>query len=241
MSHGAAIDPRPVASAHPEGLHGPEVSPDLIGRVTDAVMDAVTERRSRAPGAVCPGRAFDALGVRTRAKDGRTVRAQAVPLAPALAAESRREGRGRGLWIAGGEGAKLRLGVMNEPRDRGVQGVPIAAVDGLRGLPEAITAAFPEATAQAGVVHLVRHSSNFCSWTDRKAAVAGRRAVYGAETAEAARDASEALDGNRGRLAVRSAPRTDGVTGLTPRSPRPGGGPGKRGSPSLRPAPRSGG
>ena len=62
-------------------------------------------------------------------------------------------------------------------------------MDGLKGFPEAITAAFPEATVQTCIVHLVRHSLNFCSWKDRKAVAASLRAVYGAETAEVARDA----------------------------------------------------
>ena len=113
--------------------------------------------------------------------------ADAVYLALGITSEGTREVLG--LWIAENEGAKFWLGVMNELRNRGVQDILIAVVDGLKGFPEAITAAFPETTVQTCIVHLVRHSLNFCSWKDRKAVAAGLREVYGADTAETAWDA----------------------------------------------------
>lgn len=91
-----------------------------------------------------------------------------------------------GLWIAENEGAKFWLSVMNEIRNRGVQDILIAVVDGLKGFPEAITAAFPHAMVQTCIVHLVRHSLNFCSWKDRKAVAADLRRIYGAATADMA-------------------------------------------------------
>ena len=183
--------------AHLEELYGLEVSADLISRVTDAVLDEVKEWRSRALDAVYPVVIFDALRVKIRDKDSRMVRNKAVYLALGITSEGQREVLG--LWIAENEGAKFWLGVMTELRNRGVQDVLIAVVDGLKGFPEAITAAFPNAMVQTCIVHLVRHSLNFCSWKDRKAVAAGLRAVYGAETAEAARDALEAFDGTWGR------------------------------------------
>ena len=182
---------------HLEELYGLEVSPDLISRVTDAVLDEVKEWRSRALDAVYPVVIFDALRVKIRDKDSRIVKNKAVYLALGITGEGTREVLG--LWIADNEGAKFWLGVMNELRNRGVQDILIAVVDGLKGFPEAITAAFPETTVQTCIVHLVRHSLNFCSWKDRKAVAAGLRDVYGAETAEAARDALETFDGTWGR------------------------------------------
>jgi transposase-like protein len=75
---------------------------------------------------------------------------------------------------------------MNELRNRGVQDILIAVVDGLKGFPEAITAAFPETTVQTCIVHLIRHSMNFCSWKDRKVVAADLRPIYEAPTAEEA-------------------------------------------------------
>ncbi|WP_299823526.1 transposase, partial [uncultured Jannaschia sp.] len=145
-----------------EELYGLEVSPDLISRVTDAVLDEVREWRSRALDAVYPVVIFDALRVKIRDKDSRIVKNKAVYLALGITAEGQREVLG--LWIADTEGAKFWLGIMNELRNRGVADILIAVVDGLKGFPEAITAAFPQTTVQTCVVHLVRHSLAFCSW-----------------------------------------------------------------------------
>ena len=182
---------------HLEELYGLEVSPDLISRVTDAVLDEVKEWRSRALDAVYPVVIFDALRVKIRDKDSRIVKNKAVYLALGITGDGQREVLG--LWIAENEGAKFWLSVMNELRNRGVQDILVAVVDGLKGFPEAITAAFPETMVQTCIVHLVRHSLNFCSWKDRKAVAARLREVYGAETAEAARDALEAFDEEWGR------------------------------------------
>lgn len=71
-------------------------------------------------------------------------------------------------------------------KNRGLQDILIAVVDGLKGFPEAITAAFPETMVQTCIVHLVRHSLNFCSWKDRKAVAADLRRIYEAATADMA-------------------------------------------------------
>ena len=97
---------------------------------------------------------------------------------------------------------------MNELKNRGLQDILIAVVDGLKGFPEAITAAFPEAMVQTcprhglsdrwrshGSMHLVRHSLNFCSWKDRKAVAADLRRIYGAATADMATAELDAFEG----------------------------------------------
>jgi putative transposase len=66
---------------------------------------------------------------------------------------------------------------MNELKNRGVQDVLIAVVDGLKAFPEAITTAVPDTTVQTCIVHLVRHSLNFCSWKDRKPVAADQAAA----------------------------------------------------------------
>jgi putative transposase len=72
-----------------------------------------------------------------------------------------------GLWIETNEGAKFWLRVMNELKNRGVEDILIAVVDGLKGFPEAINAVFAETTVQTCIVHLLR-SLDFASWKDRK-------------------------------------------------------------------------
>jgi transposase-like protein len=178
--------------AHLEELYGLKVSPDLISRVTDAVLDEVREWQGRALERMYPIVIFDALRVKIRDADSRMVKNKAVYVALGVTRDGVREVLG--LWVADNEGAKFWLSVMNELRNRGVQDILIAVVDGLKGFPEAITAAFPEATVQTCIVHLVRHSLNFCSWKDRKAVATELRAIYAAATADLAADELNAFE-----------------------------------------------
>jgi len=91
-----------------------------------------------------------------------------------------------GLWLEQNEGAKLWLRVMNELKNRGVEDVLLAVVDGLKGFPEAILAVFPEAAVQTCVVHLLRHSLDFVSYKDRKPVAAALKGIYRAVDAAAA-------------------------------------------------------
>ena len=184
--------------AHLEELYGLRVSPDLISRVTDAVLDEVRDWQHRALERMCPIVIFDALRVKSRDADSRMVKNKAVYIALGVTREGEREVLG--LWIADNEGAKFWLSVMNELRNRGVQDILIAVVDGLKGFPEAITAAFPQTMVQTCIVHLIRHSMNFCSWKDRRAVAADLRPIYEAPTAEEATrqlDAFETIWGTR--------------------------------------------
>ena len=99
-----------------------------------------------------------------------------------------------GLWIEQTEGAKFWLRVMNELKNRGVQDILLAVVDGLKGFPEAINATFPETVVQTCIVHLIRHSMNFASWKDRKHVAKALRDVYRAKDADAGLAALDAFE-----------------------------------------------
>ena len=170
--------------AHLEDVYGLQVSPDLISRVTDAVLDEVREWQSRALDRMYPIVIFDALRVKIRDADSRMVKNKAVYVALGVSRDGVREVLG--LWIADNEGAKFWLSVMTELKNRGLQDILIAVVDGLKGFPDAITAAFPDTAVQTCIVHLVRHSLNFCAWKDRKEVAADLRRIYSAPTAEQA-------------------------------------------------------
>jgi transposase-like protein len=116
-------------------LYGIEVSPDLISRVTDAVLDEVREWQNRPLDPVYPVVFFDALRVKIR--DEGLVKNKAVYVALAYNGNGEREILG--LWIEQTEGAKFWLKVVNELKSRGVNDILIAIVDGLKGFPEAIT------------------------------------------------------------------------------------------------------
>lgn len=178
--------------AHLEDVYGLQVSPDLISRVTDAVLDEVREWQSRALDRMYPIVIFDALRVKIRDGESRMVKNKAVYVALGVTRDGVREVLG--LWIAENEGAKFWLSVMNELKNRGLQDILIAVVDGLKGFPEAITAAFPDTMVQTCIVHLVRHSLNFCAWKDRKVVAADLRRIYGAPTADQAANELDAFE-----------------------------------------------
>lgn len=163
-------------------LYEVEVSESLISSVTDAVLDDVRAWQSRPLDPVYPIVYFDCIVVKSR-EDGR-VSNKAVYLALAITMEGQKELPG--LWISQNEGAKFWLGVMTELKNRGVQDILIAAVDGLVGFPDAIAAVFPETEVQFCIVHMVRNSTKFVSWKDRKELCADLKDIYGSNTLEAA-------------------------------------------------------
>jgi putative transposase len=167
---------------HLEELYGVEVSPGLISRVTDEVMDEVRDWQGRPLHEVYPLIIFDALRVKIR--DEGVVRNKVVYLALGFTIEGHKEVLG--LWIEQTEGAKFWLRVMNEIKGRGVNDVFIAVVDGLKGFPEAINGVFPETAVQTCIVHMIRHSLNYVGWKERKHVAADLKRIYRAESAEAA-------------------------------------------------------
>ena len=156
-----------------------EVGHDFISTVTDAVLGEVVEWQNRPLERMYPIVFFDALRVRIRS-DG-TVKNQAVYLALGVAPDGTRDVLG--LWIEQTEGAKFWLKVMNELRNRGVEDILIAVVDGLKGFPEAITGVFPQTTVQTCIVHLTRFSLAYCGWQDRKAVANALKNIYRAASA----------------------------------------------------------
>src|ERR671911_2859077 len=158
---------------HLRELYGIEVSPDLISAVTDAGLDEVAEWQDRPLEPVYPLIFFDALRVKIR--EEALVRNKAVHVALGVRADGTKEILG--LWIEQTEGAKFWLRIMTELRNRGVEDVLIAVVDGLKGFPEAILAVFPDAMVQTCIVHLLRQSLALVSHKDRKAVAAALKAV----------------------------------------------------------------
>ena len=167
---------------HLRDLYGIDASPQLISTVTDAVLEEVSRWQSRPLDPLYALVFFDALRVKMR--DEGTVRNKAVYLAIGVTPDGRKDVLG--IWIEQTEGAKFWLRVMTEIKNRGVNDILIAIVDGLKGFPEAINAVFPETQIQTCIVHLIRNSLDFCSWKDRKPVAQELKTIYRAEDAEAA-------------------------------------------------------
>ncbi len=166
--------------SHLEEMYGTEVSPALISTVTAAVLDEVKAWQARPLDALYPIVYLDCIHVKVR--DSGTVRTKAVYLA--LGVNLNGEKELLGIWIAQTEGAKFWLQVVTELKNRGIQDIFIACVDGLKGFPEAIETVFPNTDVQLCIVHLVRYSLNYVSWKLRKEVAADLRTIYIASTAD---------------------------------------------------------
>jgi putative transposase len=175
---------------HVQELYGVDVSPDLISAVTDAVLEEIAAWQGRPLETVYPLVFFDALRVKIR--DEGHVRNKAVHVALGVRGDGTKEILG--LWIETNEGAKFWLRVMNELKNRGVEDILIAVVDGLKGFPDAVNAVFPETTVQTCIVHLLRNSLDFASWKDRKDLAREMKAIYAAIDDHAAEAALTAFE-----------------------------------------------
>jgi putative transposase len=173
---------------HLEEIYHVEVSPALISSVTDAVIEEVKAWQSRQLEALYPIVFLDAIQFKVR--DNGQVKNKAVYLAIGVSASGLKEVLG--LWIAQTEGAKFWLQVVTDLKNRGVNDIFIACVDGLKGFPEAIESVFPQTEVQLCIVHLVRHSLNYVGWKERKSVAADLKRIYNAATeAEAEQRLSE--------------------------------------------------
>jgi putative transposase len=175
---------------HLHELYGVEVSPTLISNVTDSVLEDVKEWQNRPLDAVYPIVYLDAIHLKLRT-EGR-VQNQAVYLALGVNMDGYKELMG--LWVGESEGSKFWLNVLTELKNRGVQDILIACVDGLKGFPDAIESVYPKTEIQLCIIHMVRNSLRYVSWKERKAVANDLRNVYSAATAEAAEQALDAFE-----------------------------------------------
>lgn len=160
------------------------MSPSFISDVTDAVLDEVKSWQHRPLDAIYPIVYLDAIQVKVR--DSGSIRNKAVYLALGINLDGAKELLG--LWIAQTEGAKFWLGILTELKNRGVQDIFIACVDGLTGFPDALETAFHQTQVQLCIVHMVRNSLKFVSYKDRKQVAADLKAVYQSATLDEAED-----------------------------------------------------
>jgi putative transposase len=176
---------------HLAKIYGVDVSPELISRVTDGIIDELREWQTRPLDAVYPIVYIDALVIKVR--DNGTVINKAAYVAIGVDVEGRKHVLG--VWLGdGGEGSKFWLTVLTEIRNRGVNDVIFVCCDGLKGLPDAIEATWPRALVQTCVIHLLRGSFRYCSYKDRKAIAKALRPIYTAPNADAASDALDEFE-----------------------------------------------
>jgi putative transposase len=161
---------------------GTELSHETIANVTDAVLEEVKAWQSRPLEAFYPVIYLDALVVKIR--DGAHVANRSAHIAVGVDMDGVKHVLG--IWIQASEGAKFWASVCSELANRGVKDVLIVCCDGLTGFPEAIEATWSQAMVQTCVVHLIRASMRFVSYSDRKAVAAMLRPIYTAPNEDAA-------------------------------------------------------
>jgi len=172
---------------HLKEIYKVEVSPELISRVTDSVKELIEEWRKRTLEAFYPIVFLDALVINV--KENSKVIKKAIYLALAVRLDGQKELLG--LWIDQNEGSKFWYEVLSELKNRGVNDILIAGVDGLTGFPEAIKTVFPKTEVQLCIVHMVRNSLKYVPFKDRKVVATGLKAIYTAPSEQAASEELE--------------------------------------------------
>ncbi|HEX8934807.1 MAG TPA: IS256 family transposase, partial [Pseudonocardiaceae bacterium] len=173
--------------AHLAEVYGAQVSKQTISTITDRVMEGMTAWQDRPLDPVYPVIFIDCVNVKIR--EG-TVANRPIYVALAVTVEGKRDILG--LWAGehgDGEGAKFWMRVLSEIKNRGVQDCLIAVCDGLKGLPEAIAAVWPQTIVQTCIVHLLRNSFKYASRKDWAAIAKDLKPVYTAVSESAALDA----------------------------------------------------
>ena len=172
---------------HLQQVYGVEVSPETISNITESVMSDVREWQNRPLEKSYPILFLDALRVNSR-QDGKNIN-KALYVALAINWEGRKEVLG--LWLADTEGAKFWMSVLTDIKNRGVEDILIACMDGLTGFPDAVKAVFPDTHIQHCIVHMIRNSTKFVSYKDLKAVCRDLKEVYSAINAEIGHEALE--------------------------------------------------
>jgi putative transposase len=176
--------------AHLAEIYGVKVGRDLISRVTDAVMDDARAWQTRPLEDVYPVVFLDCMVLKIR--EGGSVQRRACYLALAIGMDGERDVLG--MWFQANEGAKFWMQILTDLKQRGVQDILIACVDGLKGFPEAIEAVFPATTVQTCIVHLIRHSLKYVPRRQYDQVAKDLRPIYTAIDADAALQALEAFE-----------------------------------------------
>lgn len=179
--YGKGMTTREIVDAFKE-MYDADVSPGLISKVTDAVIEEVVQWQNRPLDPIYPIVYLDGIVVKVR--HNKQVINKAIHLALGITLDGQKELLG--MWIAENEGAKFWLSVLTELQNRGLEDILIACVDGLSGFPDAIQTVYPKAQIQLCIVHMVRNSLKYVVWKDYKAVTADLKAIYQAATEQAA-------------------------------------------------------
>ncbi len=182
------LSTRDIVDAFKE-MYDADISATLVSKVTERVIDQVHEWQNRPVDPVYPIVYLDCIVLKIR-QDKRVIN-KSLYLALGINMEGQKELLG--LWLAETEGAKFWLSVLTELKNRGLEDILIACVDGLKGFPDAIAAEYPQTKVQLCIVHMVRNSLRYVSWKDYRAVTVDLKQIYQSATEHEARQALDAF------------------------------------------------
>lgn len=174
---------------HIYDMYGTEVSAEFISSVTDAVIDEVTMWQNRSLESIYPILYLDAIHIKVR--ENNQIINKALYLAIGVNMDGKKETLG--MWLSKSEGAKFWLSVVTDLKNRGVEKIFIACIDGLKGFGDAINSVFPETIIQLCIVHQVRNSLKYVPYKDMKKVASDLREIYGANSEDSAKLALESF------------------------------------------------
>ena len=176
--------------SHIRDMYGLEVSDSTVSRITDKILPIAKQWQQRPLESIYAVVFMDAIHYHVR-KEGSIVK-KAVYIAIGIDLNGMKDVLG--MWVGENESAKFWLSVMNEIKNRGVEDILIACVDGLTGFVDAIDAVYPKTEVQKCVMHQIRNSTRFVSYKDIKVLMADLKAIYGAPDERAALHHLEQFD-----------------------------------------------
>ena len=175
--------------AHLKELYDLDISDSTISRITDKIMPLVKEWQERPLQEIYAVVYMDAIHYHVRS-EGRIVK-RAVYIALGIDMDGKKDVIG--MYVGENEGAKFWLSIINGLKNRGVQDILIACVDGLNGFPQAIEAVYPKTEIQQCIIHQIRNTTNYVSYKDLKKLMADLKMVYAAPDEAAALEELESF------------------------------------------------
>lgn len=168
--------------SHVEELYGFEISPSMVSKITDKVVEVAIEWQARPLQAIYPIVYFDAIHYKV--KEGEKVVSKASYTCLGIDSEGKKDVLG--IWVGEAEGAKFWLRVCTELQNRGIKDIFIACIDGLKGLPEAIEAVFPGIQIQLCIIHMIRNSIKYVPCNLSKEFTNDLKTIYKSTTEDVA-------------------------------------------------------
>ena len=193
--YGLGMSYRDIAT-QVEDLYGIKVSTATLSAITDKIIAEVREWQQRPLESLYPFVWLDAIHYKV--KDNGRYKSKAVYTVLALNLEGKKEILG--LYLSESEGANFWLSVLTDLKNRGVDDILIASVDGLTGFPDAIATIYPETEVQLCIVHQVRNSLKYVASKNQKAFMVDLKRVYRATSKDAAEQALDELETRWGDL-----------------------------------------